>query len=367
MKSTVYIIFFLVFSFYSLSAQSDFKVTDFRIAGDAVQAGDNCFQLVGDDQWSSGSIWYRNAIDLAAPLNMELKVMLGCKDNAGADGVVLVFSPYFAQTGYRGEGLGFAGLEQSLGIEIDTWLNEHLDDPVQDHIALMANGEIHHAASLAGPFVIPNIEDCKLHKLGITWNPSAKQLIITLDGVRRLSYTGDVVKEIFGGKSKVYWGITEATGRYSNRHEFCVEKIENPVVASSEGAMPSALDATTKNHLLKGDVTPLNGIQFNSGSSSLTEDSFKELDRLCEFLKKYPKHTIAINGHTDSAGDATANERLSKDRANEVASYLKQKGIAPNRIRVNGYGEKYPITSNQTSEGRQRNRRIEIRMFVPQV
>ena len=366
MRPFIYIIVLLGLSFFETMAQTDFKITDFKVSGDAVGTGDNCFQLVGDEQWTSGSIWYRTAIDLAVPLQMELKVMLGCKDAAGADGIVLAFSPYFAQTGYRGEGLGFAGLSPSLGIEIDTWLNEHLDDPVQDHIALMADGEIHHAASLAGPNAIPNIEDCKLHTLGISWEPSTKKIVITLDGVRRLSYTGDIVKNIFGGNSKVYWGITAATGRYSNTHQFCVEKIINPI-STLPNVVPAPLDATTKNHLLKGDITRLDGIVFESGSSNITPESYEALDKLVEFLKKYPRHDIDINGHTDSAGDGAINERLSKERADAVSAYLKRKGILTTRIHAKGYGEKYPTNSNQTAEGRQQNRRIEVRMYVPQV
>ena len=136
-------LFFLSFScsLSGLFAQS-VGLSDFRLAGEAVVTGDNCIQLNPDREWASGSCWYREAIDLSAPFEIELRVMMGCKDQDGADGIVFVFHPYAYRTGYQGEGMGFAGLEPSLGIEIDTWLNDHLGDPPEDHLTLLRDGQV---------------------------------------------------------------------------------------------------------------------------------------------------------------------------------------------------------------------------------
>ena len=93
---------------------------DFVSSGTAFFNGSGCYSLTTASQWFSGSIWYKTAIDLKQPFDMELKLFLGCEDQWGADGMVLVFHPYLGRQGYRGEGIGFGGLYPSLGVEIDS-------------------------------------------------------------------------------------------------------------------------------------------------------------------------------------------------------------------------------------------------------
>jgi outer membrane protein OmpA-like peptidoglycan-associated protein len=69
---------------------------------------------------------------------------------------------------------------------------------------------------------------------------------------------------------------------------------------------------------------------------------------------------VAIEGHTDSAGDAVKNRALSQERAEAVATYLTQKGIAAERLTAKGHGPDNPIASNRTAEGRAKNRRVEL-------
>ncbi|MCB0633872.1 MAG: hypothetical protein KDD15_29275, partial [Lewinella sp.] len=95
-------------------------MANFRLSGDAYVSGDNCFRLTEAVDWAGGSIWYRDAIDLNMPFEMELNLMLGCKDRDGADGMVFIFHPYAMMTGRPGEGMGYSGLRPSLGIELDT-------------------------------------------------------------------------------------------------------------------------------------------------------------------------------------------------------------------------------------------------------
>lgn len=359
-----YVFFFLLTFLLSfvLLAQKTFQLEDFHLDGSAKQIGEECFQLVPDRERAAGSIWNKKAIDLNEPLDMELKVMFGCKDRAGADGVVLVFSSEAVQTGWSGEGMGFMGLYHSLGIEIDTWRNEHLLDPKEDHMAVMANGNTRHRLNLAGPKILPNMEDCRLHNLRVQWSPKSRQLKVTVDGKHEISYTGDIVRTIFRGENRVYWGITAATGKYSNRHEFCIEKLDytTPEVISLD------FDINTQQLLLEGKTITLEEVEFPSGSNQLAKTSLNEAERLYRFLKKHPKHHVSINGHTDSNGTEAANEQLSKKRAAAIASFLEQKGIDLERIKFNGYGEKFPIADNNTEAGRKKNRRIDVFVFVPQ-
>ncbi|MEM0992769.1 MAG: OmpA family protein [Bacteroidota bacterium] len=346
-----------------LCAQETFQLSDFLLDGSTRLTGDRCFQLVPDRERSSGSLWHKKPIDLSQPLDMELKVMMGCKDRAGADGIVLAFSPEAVQTGWSGEGMGFAGLSPSLGIEIDTWENEHLLDPAEDHMAIMANGNVRHRLNLAGPKIIPNIEDCRLHLLRIQWQPSQQRLSVTLDQEYQIVYTGNIIRYIFEGNPRVYWGITAATGKYSNRHEFCIEKLEY----TTPKVMALDFDDATRKKLLKGENVSLKDANFSSGSTELSEEASAAAERLLRFLKKHPKHHVSISGHTDSAGDATKNQALSERRAKAIADYLKREGIKSERIEYGGYGERYPKADNASAAGRKKNRRIDVFVFVPQV
>lgn len=338
------------------------NIDDFNLAGDAIKTGANCIRLTPDQIWSGGSAWYRQAIDLSQPFEMELQIMMGCKDGSGADGIVFVFHPHASRTGYQGEGMGFAGLEPSLGIEIDTWLNEHLGDPPQDHIALLRDGHVHHGYSLAGPVRIANVEDCREHPLKVSWSPSGKRLAILLDGRQALSYSGDIVGQVFRGNSKVYWGVTAATGAYNNRHEVCFEKLEFTAV---EEPKPLEIDGPKGRELLKGETISLDNLQFESGSATLLPSSKKELKRLVEIIQKHPSLKLDIFGHTDNVGGADANLQLSQRRAEAVATYLQSQGVPKKRLSPKGFGELYPIASNSTAAGRLKNRRVEFRLSRP--
>lgn len=107
----------------------------------------------------------------------------------------------------------------------------------------------------------------------------------------------------------------------------------------------------------------LDNIHFDTGKASLRSDSYKELNELVELLKLKPKLEIEIAGHTDDVGDDAANEKLSIARSNSVRAYLLKKGIQASRIISKGYGESQPVADNTTKEGRQLNRRIEVRIL----
>ncbi len=104
----------------------------------------------------------------------------------------------------------------------------------------------------------------------------------------------------------------------------------------------------------------LNNLFFDFAKAELRSESASELDRLIDFLKSRQSMSIVIAGHTDSVGEKATNLSLSRNRAQAVLSYLRQKGVQKNRLRCVGYGSTKPIDSNETEEGRQRNRRVEF-------
>lgn len=107
------------------------------------------------------------------------------------------------------------------------------------------------------------------------------------------------------------------------------------------------------------------GIKFNEGSTAVAPESEGPLDRLVAILRRCPDSAVEIGGHTDSGGGAQRNQALSQLRAESVVNYLVAAGIAADRLTAVGYGEANPIASNETEEGRARNRRIEFTIVEP--
>ncbi len=104
----------------------------------------------------------------------------------------------------------------------------------------------------------------------------------------------------------------------------------------------------------------LKGVNFKTASAELLEESYYVLEQVFNSLESYPEAKIEISGHTDSQGKAEDNRRLSLDRAKSVKDYLVMRGISADRISVAGYGPDKPLASNNTAEGRAKNRRVEI-------
>jgi OmpA-OmpF porin, OOP family len=103
----------------------------------------------------------------------------------------------------------------------------------------------------------------------------------------------------------------------------------------------------------------LDDVQFATGKAKITPDSFARLDEMVEYMTHKKSSRIEISGHTDNAGKKAVNKKLSQQRADAVRDYLVSKGIEAERIKAVGYGDEKPIAPNDTSEGRQKNRRIE--------
>jgi outer membrane protein OmpA-like peptidoglycan-associated protein len=107
-------------------------------------------------------------------------------------------------------------------------------------------------------------------------------------------------------------------------------------------------------------VTMPQDILFDTDSALVRSDLRSDLRALANNLRDYPNTTVDVLGHTDNTGTAAYNQNLSSRRASAVASVLMDAGVRPSRVRSFGRGEDQPIASNQTTEGRRQNRRVEI-------
>jgi len=106
-----------------------------------------------------------------------------------------------------------------------------------------------------------------------------------------------------------------------------------------------------------------NGIRFDVNKASLKPESMGPINKIYELMAKKPDLNFSIEGHTDADGDADFNQKLSEERAQTVFNTLVELGIAPERLKVAGYGESNPIAENTTAEGKANNRRVEFVKF----
>jgi outer membrane protein OmpA-like peptidoglycan-associated protein len=133
------------------------------------------------------------------------------------------------------------------------------------------------------------------------------------------------------------------------------EKAMRDALATSEAAAVSRegnLLAVT----FKGDVT------FDTNSTVVRPGLISEINRVAGVLNQYPDTLIRVEGHTDSQGSSEYNMNLSKRRAEAVKTLLVQRGVAQSRIECVGFGENMSVATNDTEAGRQKNRRVEIKI-----
>ena len=107
----------------------------------------------------------------------------------------------------------------------------------------------------------------------------------------------------------------------------------------------------------------LKNLYFDTAKATIRPESYKTLAVLAELMKRKRNMVILLEGHTDSQGDDFANQKLSEARALSVKSFLTKSGVQSVRVQTAGYGESRPIASNNTPEGRQKNRRTEVRVL----
>ena len=198
--------------------------------GDAYEDGDDCYVVTNDVLWQLGAVWFNDPLDLSDPFEIQLQLYFG-NDDGGADGLVMVFQQIGTSAlGLPGGGLGFEGFSPSLGIELDTFQNEDLGDPWVDHMAILSNGNVNHngSSNLAGPVGMSaanlNFEDNQFHDFKLTWDPTLTELKVFIDCQLRITYTGDIIGNIFNGNSEVFWGFTGSTGGLSNEQSVCISQ-----------------------------------------------------------------------------------------------------------------------------------------------
>lgn len=134
---------------------------------------------------------------------------------------------------------------------------------------------------------------------------------------------------------------------------------------NQEAVLRTRLEGTGVSVTRVGDEIILNmpgNVTFDTDVSAIKSDFYDVLSSVTLVFKEYEQTYIDVLGHTDSTGSDAHNNDLSQRRASSVANYFSSQGILYERMMVRGFGERMPIASNDTAEGRRQNRRVEIRI-----
>lgn len=177
--------------------------------------------------------------------------------------------------------------------------------------------------------------------------------------------TGKAVGQYTSGSQGEFSFVVERGKNYSLSFE-----AEGYLFQTENVNLPKEMIYSTveKNVVLQpvavGSKIVLNNLFFDFNKAKLRKESFVELDKIYKFLKDKPDMQAEVSGYTDSKGNDKANLKLSADRAKAVVDYLVKKGINKARLTPKGYGKENPIASNDTDEGRQLNRRVELKILA---
>lgn len=139
---------------------------------------------------------------------------------------------------------------------------------------------------------------------------------------------------------------------------FSLQKEKKILIVKKDSIISSPLSSLPVNTSI-----PINHIYYENNQYTITTESYAALDELAAVLTAQPTMEIEISAHTDNVGAPAYNQQLSEKRAQNLVDYLVKKGIASTRLQSKGYGDTKPVATNDTPEGRQLNRRIELKIL----
>jgi len=165
--------------------------------------------------------------------------------------------------------------------------------------------------------------------------------------------------------------IARAAGAYQKAPADQADSEENGAPAVATGSRQQAaqmqrqLDLPRSALPERAFLAMLGELLFASGSADLSPGTMGELNKLVDFLGRYPNRSVAIRGYTDGVGNEEDNQRLSERRANSAKAYLVARGIDSMRLSSSGMGRSVPLAAHDSAARRQQNRRVEVTISNP--
>jgi outer membrane protein OmpA-like peptidoglycan-associated protein len=164
-------------------------------------------------------------------------------------------------------------------------------------------------------------------------------------------------------KSRVAEVYDEQKDRKMPTPEEMMKLIEKRKNETADKGAKSFSTNIKKEEIKAGQTFEMDKLYFDADSTNINPGSTKALDELYDFLVKNPKVTIEVGGHTNNLPPEDYCDLLSEKRAKSVAQYIIKKGISEQRVSFKGYGKRQPIATNETSGGRKRNQRVEVKII----
>jgi len=206
-----------------------------------------------------------------------------------------------------------------------------------------------------------------------TLQPNEKEVLINVlvTDFKAVVRKGETIIFASSKTKKTFSGTTDDKGKFSillsKGDTYFVkykEFIEEADYSSLEVPDKAGLYITNLTIKIETPKTiTLQNVFFDVGKATLKPESYKALNDLVEVMKAKTSLIIEIAGHTDNTGTPESNLKLSLDRANAVRDYLIKNSISPNRVQAKGYGDTEPVADNDTEQGKQQNRRTEVRII----
>ena len=315
--------------------------------------------------------WLETIVPVITTLPMISGANLELKDNS-----LILNGSVDSQTTLDGINARIANIDEStLVVHSNFWIVEpespiENDAPLEEPIIKVnwADGKLKLSGTLSSDASLLKVRNVLMehYKPSLTENtlqvsanvseaPWLEEFVEMLPGLRALETAQVAVaqgKLTLSGES----GNAEMpiTNNQSQQHN-------EPIKINNEIVMLDVESVSTGLKLRKElDLIALDEILFKSNEAEISQNSFQVLEDLARSLKKYPDVPVIVAGHTDTSGPEQGNQTLSQQRANAVREDLIFKGVDKNRVSAVGYGESRPLATNDTPEGRARNRRIEI-------
>ncbi|WP_163836140.1 retention module-containing protein [Spartinivicinus ruber] len=243
----------------------------FNALKDAVNNPDGSIQLTAEENNKHGTAWSEEKIDLTKDFTLNFQLNFGNKDSDGADGIVFVLQNNekgIEAVGKSGGGLGFEGLENSFGVEFDTWKNE--TDHDEDHAAFVNGGYVKHDKELTTLQQLDNIEDGKWHDVQITWDASEQRITYkftnqTTGKEITDSIVRDIVNKDLGGSAEAWFGFTASTGGSNNTQSVRNVELHNSTI-SLDIKVAVTDDSETLGDVIISQVPT--GIELSAGTNN---------------------------------------------------------------------------------------------------
>ena len=185
--------------------------------------------------------------------------------------------------------------------------------------------------------------------------------------VAHLAYVAEQQAGIAEAKMNEAKALEDTKNAEANRNAALLEARERDVAEAERRADRAEADAAAAwgeveeaQETARGLVLTFGDMLFDTGGSTLKPGAQLLLDKLAAYLQQNPGAHAIIEGHTDNVGSDTMNQALSERRAAAVAAALQARGITGDRLETMGLGESYPVATNDTSAGREENRRVEV-------